>query len=127
VFTGDKFSREPDGYYRYCGRKDDMFKVSGMWVSPGDVENALLAHKSVAEAAVIARPDSAGLSRVVAFVVLRDGDEGDALAGEILNFVKSRLPGYKCPRELRVVRELPKTATGKIQRFRLRDNLAPAP
>jgi benzoate-CoA ligase len=127
VFTGDKFSREPDGYYRYCGRKDDMFKVSGMWVSPGEVENALLAHKSVAEAAVIARPDSAGLSRVVAFVVLRDGDEGDALAGEILNFVKSRLPGYKCPRELRVVRELPKTATGKIQRFRLRDNLAPAP
>src|SRR5712692_7053287 len=122
VVTGDKFFRDADGYYHYCGRADDMMKVAGMWVSPGEVENALLGHPLVAEAAVVGASDSAGLTRPVAYVVLRASGEGSAeLAEEMREFVRTRLVGYKCPQEVRFQTELPKTATGKIQRFRLRE------
>ena len=121
VMTGDKFLRDPDGYYHYCGRADDMMKVAGMWVSPGEVENILLGHPVVAEAAVVARADAMGLVRPAAYVVLRAGAEpGPHLATEIQQWVRGRLVSYKCPQEVQFLDELPKTATGKIQRFRLR-------
>jgi benzoate-CoA ligase family protein len=123
VLTGDKFFRDADGFYHYCGRADDMMKVSGMWVSPGEVENALLGHPAVAEAAVVARADSLGLLRATAYVVLRDGAaSGSPLVTEIQAWVRARLVSYKCPQEIEFVGELPKTATGKIQRFRLRQS-----
>ena len=121
LFTGDKFFRDPEGLYHHCGRSDDMLKVSGMWVSPGEVENALLAHPAVAEVAVVGRMDAVGLVTPVACVVLRVGAEGGpGLGEEIREFVKSRISSYKCPREVVFLDELPKTATGKIQRFKLR-------
>ncbi len=121
VLTGDKFFRDNDGFYHYCGRSDDMMKVSGMWVSPGEVENALLSHPAVAEAAVVGRGDSFGLLRPTAYIVLRAGEgHRPELAGEIRSWVRERLLSYKCPQEIHFVAELPKTATGKIQRFRLR-------
>jgi benzoate-CoA ligase family protein len=120
VVTGDKFFRDDDGYYHYCGRTDDMMKVAGMWVAPGEVENALLAHHAVAEAAVVGWERS-GFVRPVACVVLRAGfAAGAPLAEELREFVGSRLASYKVPREIRFLDELPKTATGKIQRFKLR-------
>jgi benzoate-CoA ligase len=125
VATGDKFYRDAEGYYHYCGRRDDMFKVSGMWVAPGEVENALLAHPLVAEAAVVEKRDETGLSFPVGYIVLRPSAGPGHLTEEILAHLRQRLPGYKCPRELQVLADLPKTATGKIQRFRLRD-LPPA-
>jgi benzoate-CoA ligase len=122
VLTGDKFTRDADGFYHYCGRGDDMMKVSGMWVSPGEVENALLSHPAVAEAAVVAHADSVGITRTIAFVVLRTGiaQPAGGLDSEIHAWVHTRLVGYKCPHDIRFVSELPKTATGKIQRFVLR-------
>ncbi len=121
VITGDKFFCDADGYYHYCGRADDMLKVSGMWVAPGEVENALLAHPAVAEAAVVGAISSAGLTRVLACVVVREGHlPGPELAQAIQGFARARLAAYKCPQEVAFVAELPKTATGKIQRFRLR-------
>lgn len=121
LITGDKFYRDADGYYFYCGRADDMLKVSGLWVSPGEVENALLGHPAVSEAAVVGSRDGAGLTRAVAYVVARQGTDGDAgLAAEIQRFVKAKLVSHKCPQEIHFVSELPKTATGKIQRFKLR-------
>jgi benzoate-CoA ligase family protein len=122
VLTGDKFIRDADGYYHYCGRGDDMMKVSGMWVSPGEVENVLLGHPLVGEAAVVGVTDSSGLTRPVAYVVLRAGAAETAeVAGDIRGYAHSRLPSYKCPQAVRIESELPKTATGKIQRFRLRE------
>lgn len=122
VFTGDKFYRDRDGFYHYCGRVDDMMKVSGMWVSPGEVENALLTHPIVAEAAVVARHDARGLMHPTAYVVLREGTSpGNGLADEIREWTKRKLLSYKCPERIEFVVELPKTATGKIQRFRLRE------
>lgn len=121
VITGDKFLREADGYYRYCGRADDMLKVAGMWVSPVEVENALLGHPHVAEAAVVGATDARGLTYAVAHVTLRAGCEGSSeLAEEIRGHVKARLVSHKVPREIRFCGELPKTVTGKIQRFKLR-------
>ena len=121
VVTGDKFSCDPDGYYHYCGRADDMLKVAGMWVSPMEVENALLGHPHIAEAAVVGATDERGLSYSVAHVVLRGNVQGsEILAAEICEHVKARLVSYKVPREVRFCRELPKTVTGKIQRFKLR-------
>jgi benzoate-CoA ligase len=122
VVTGDKFYRDPEGYYYYCGRADDMMKVSGLWVAPGEVENALLAHPAVAEAAVVASRDGQGLTRPVAFAVLRgEARASPPAAEEIMAFVRARLPQFKCPQEVKFLPELPKTATGKIQRFRLRE------
>ncbi len=121
VVTGDKFFRDADGYYHYCGRTDDMMKVAGMWVSPGEVENALLGHPLVAEAAVVGSTDGVGLTHLVAYVVLRAGATASTeLAIQIQESVHARLPSYKCPHEVHFLAELPKTATGKIQRFRLR-------
>jgi benzoate-CoA ligase family protein len=120
--TGDKLSRDAEGFYHYGGRADDMMKVSGMWVSPVEVENALLGHPAVAECAVVGVFDSVGLTRPVAYIVLRRGVQqpGGAMDSEISAWLRTRLVGYKCPEEFRFVPELPKTATGKIQRFRLR-------
>lgn len=123
VVTGDKFYRDAEGYYFYCGRADDMLKVSGLWVSPTEVENALLAHPAVREAAVVGRSDENGLTRTVAYVVPRSPEAGSGeLAAEIRSFVRERLAAYKCPHALVFAAELPKTATGKIQRFRLRES-----
>lgn len=121
VVTGDKFLRDADGYYRYCGRADDMLKVAGMWVSPVEVENALIGHPNVAEAAVVGATDARGLTYAVAHVTLRAGCDGSSeLAEEIRSHVKARLVSHKVPREIRFCGELPKTVTGKIQRFKLR-------
>jgi benzoate-CoA ligase family protein len=126
VVTGDKFLRHPDGYYHYCGRADDMLKVAGMWVSPMEVENALLGHPHVAEAAVIGATDSRGLTYALAYVALRAGcKESNELAEEIRSHVKARLVSHKVPREVRFCGELPKTVTGKIQRFKLRASAPP--
>jgi benzoate-CoA ligase family protein len=121
VVTGDKFLCDRDGYYHYCGRADDMLKVAGMWVSPVEVENALLGHPHVAEAAVVGATDARGLTYAVAYITLRPGcKESDDLAAEIRGHVKARLVSHKVPREVRFCGELPKTVTGKIQRFKLR-------
>jgi benzoate-CoA ligase len=121
VLTGDKFYADADGYYHYCGRVDDMMKVSGMWVAPTEVENALLGHPHVAEAAVVAVIEANGLTRPLAFVVIPpEIGPTPALAEELKQFVRNKLPGYKCPTEVKFLDALPKTATGKIQRFRLR-------
>jgi benzoate-CoA ligase family protein len=122
VNTGDKFSRDADGYFYYRGRADDMMKVSGMWVSPGEVENALLGHAAIAECAVAANADAVGLVRPVAYIVLRQSVTNTAggLDSEIYGWLRTRLPGFKCPQEYRFVKELPRTATGKVQRFLLR-------
>ena len=124
VFTGDKFTRDAEGFYHYAGRADDMMKVSGMWVSPGEVENALLSHPAIAECAVVGLADALGLMRPVAFIVLRPGLTSPAggLDSEINGWLHTRLVGFKCPHEFRFVSELPKTATGKIQRFLLRSS-----
>lgn len=115
--TGDKYLRRADGRLVYCGRTDDMFKVSGIWVSPFEVEQALIAHPAVLEAAVVAHRDADGLEKPRAFVVLKSGVE----APELQEFVKERIGKWKYPRWVEVVDELPKTATGKIQRFKLRE------
>jgi benzoate-CoA ligase family protein len=124
VVTGDKFLREPDGHHHYCGRADDMLKVAGMWVSPVEVENALLSHPRVVEAAVVGATDARGLTYAVAYVTLRPGcAQSDQLAEEIRGHVRARLVPHKVPREVCFCGELPKTATGKIQRFKLRANV----
>jgi benzoate-CoA ligase family protein len=121
VVTGDKFFCDAEGYFHYCGRADDMLKVAGMWVSPTEVENALLGHPHIAEAAVVGATDERGLSYSVAHVVLRGNIQGsEILAGEICEHVKARLVSYKVPRQVKFCSELPKTVTGKIQRFKLR-------
>ena len=119
--TGDKYVVDEEGYYRYCGRTDDMLKVGGQWVSPFEVESALLGHDAVVEAAVVAAEDEQGLVKPRAFVVPREGVEPDAnLAAALQEFVKGRLAPFKYPRWIEFAGELPKTATGKIQRFKLR-------
>ena len=123
--SGDKYLRDDDGYYVYAGRADDMLKVSGQYVSPFEVEATLVQHAAVLEAAVIGVADPTGLTRAKAYVVLKDPEQaGEGLAEELKQFVKTRLAPYKYPRELEFIRELPKTATGKIQRFRLREKEA---
>ncbi len=120
--SGDKYFRDADGYYVYAGRSDDMLKVSGQYVSPFEVESTLMLHPAVLEAAVIGVPDDQGLTRTKAYVVVKDGERPSAAFGEELKtFVKARLAPVKYPREIEFVDELPKTATGKIQRFRLRE------
>jgi benzoate-CoA ligase len=117
--TGDKYVRHADGTYTYSGRSDDMLKVSGIYVSPFEVEATLSQHPSILEAAVIGVPDADGLTRTKAYVVLRAGRL--VSEAELQAFVKERLAPYKYPRSIEFMDELPKTATGKIQRFRLRD------
>jgi benzoate-CoA ligase family protein len=117
--TGDRYTRGADGTWTYCGRDDDMLKVGGIWVSPFEVESALAAHPAVLEAAVIGHEDAEGLTKPKAFIVLRES-ETPGLADELKAFVKAKLAPYKYPRWIELVGELPKTATGKIQRFKLR-------
>ncbi|VTU16191.1 benzoate-CoA ligase family protein [Variovorax sp. PBL-E5] len=117
--SGDKYSRDADGYYTYAGRSDDMLKVSGIYVSPFEVEATLMQHPAVLEAAVIGKEDADGLTKTKAYVVLKSGQT--VSDDELKAFVKERLAPYKYPRFIEFVDELPKTATGKIQRFRLRE------
>lgn len=122
LFTGDRYHQDADGYYFYDGRSDDMLKVAGYWVSPIEVENTLIEHPAVLESAVVAFKNEAGLTKPRAFVVLQKGRRGSPdLEKELQEFVKSRITPYKYPRVISFVEELPKTVTGKIQRFRLRD------
>jgi benzoate-CoA ligase len=121
IRTGDKYTQDEDGFYWYAGRSDDMLKVGGQWVSPIEVESALVAHPSVLECGVIGRADHDGLVKPIAFVVPKPGVAGTPdLAHELQQFVRDRLADYKRPRSVEFLSELPKTATGKIQRFRLR-------
>ncbi|MEZ5854404.1 MAG: benzoate-CoA ligase family protein [Hyphomicrobiaceae bacterium] len=120
--TGDKYRIDKDGFYYYCGRTDDMFKVSGIWVSPFEVESALITHPAVLEAAVVAKEDAEGLLKPRAFVVLKPGVTGDeALFEALKDHVKNAAGPWKYPRWIEARSELPKTATGKIQRFKLRE------
>ena len=122
TYTGDKYVRDHEGYYHYCGRTDDMFKVNGMWVSPFEVEAALISHEAVLEAAVIGKTDGDGLTRPKAFVVLKNGYGADEQLFEALRLhVKERAGPWKYPRWIDVRPDLPRTATGKIQRFKLRE------
>jgi 4-hydroxybenzoate-CoA ligase len=125
--TGDKYRRDSDGYYYYCGRTDDMFKVSGMWVSPFDVEAALVSHEAVLEAAVIGKEDADGLVKPKAFIVLRNGYKADdGLLETLKHHVKDKAGPWKFPRWIELREALPRTATGKIQRFKLREEEARA-
>jgi 4-hydroxybenzoate-CoA ligase len=120
--TGDRFVRDREGYYHYCGRSDDMFKVSGMWVSPFDVEAALLSHEAVREAAVIGKEDADGLIKPKAFLVLKDGYVADEHLFDALRVhVKACAGAWKHPRWFAVRPDLPRTSTGKIQRYVLRE------
>jgi benzoate-CoA ligase len=122
IRTGDKYTRDGDGYFWYHGRSDDMLKSGGQWVSPAEVEAALVAHDAVLECGVVGHEDAAGLVKPLAFVVLKTGRTGTPeLADELKQFVKSRIAVYKSPRWIAFVGELPKTATGKIQRYKLRE------
>jgi len=121
--SGDKYTEDNDGYFIYAGRNDDMLKVSGIWVSPFEVESALASHAAVMEAAVVGQADESGLIKPKAYVVLRpDVPQSAALAADLQQHVKAKLAPYKYPRWIEFVAELPKTATGKIQRFKLRGN-----
>jgi 4-hydroxybenzoate-CoA ligase len=118
--TGDKYFRQPDGFYRICGRTDDMFKVSGQWVSPFEVESALITHPRVLECAIVPKEDADGLLKPKAFIVLK-GDGSRPGEAELQEHVKAQVGPWKYPRWIEFVDGLPKTATGKIQRFKLRD------
>ena len=123
INTGDKYTRDRDGYFRYQGRSDDMLKVGGIWVSPVEVESAINAHSAVLESAVIGVEDADRLIRPLAYVVLQAGQAPSVQLEEALrDHVRSQLAHHKCPREFRFVETLPKTATGKIQRYVLRDS-----
>jgi 4-hydroxybenzoate-CoA ligase len=120
--TGDKYIRDADGRYTFCGRSDDMFKVSGIWVSPFEVESALITHPAVLEAAVVPEADPEGLLKPKAFVVLRADAKTEGLNDALKEHVKQKIGAWKYPRWIDVVESLPKTATGKIQRFKLRED-----
>jgi benzoate-CoA ligase family protein len=120
--TGDKYYQDEDSYFWYAGRANDLFKVSGRWLSPTEVESALIAHPAIREAAVVARDDESGLTKVAAYVVLNDGFAArDELTRELQGWVAERIGAYKRPRWIEYLPELPKTATGKLQRYKLRE------
>ena len=122
TYTGDTYTRDAEGYFRFQGRRDEMLKVSGIWVSPFEVEEALISHPSVLEAAVIGRQDRDGLVKPKAFVILNHAvDDTGTLVGALQAHVKEQIGVWKYPRWIEFVDSLPKTATGKIQRFRLRE------
>jgi benzoate-CoA ligase family protein len=120
IRTGDRYYQDEEGHYFHAGRSDDMIKSGGIWVSPVEVEGVLVSHPDVLECAVVGMPDEDGLAKPRAFVVLRPGAEPHDLEARLRAFAKERLAPYKAPRWVTVVAELPKTATGKIQRFLLR-------
>jgi benzoate-CoA ligase family protein len=127
IRTGDKYYRDPDGYYWYVGRNDDMMKVKGMWVSPIEIESVLMEHPMVQEAAAIGNADGNNLVKPAAYVVLKKGASNTPqMIEEIRQHVLGRLAAYKCPQVFEVVTELPKTATGKIQRYKLRQSASVA-
>jgi acyl-coenzyme A synthetase/AMP-(fatty) acid ligase len=118
----DKFHRDPDGFYWYVGRADDIFKAGGMWVSPLEVEGTLLEHPAVNQCAVIGAPDSARLEKPMAYVVLNEGyTASQELEAELQKYVRDKIAHYKCPRWVRFTDDLPRTATGKVQRYKLRE------
>jgi 4-hydroxybenzoate-CoA ligase len=122
--TGDTYIRDADGYFRFCGRTDEMLKVSGVWVSPFEVEEALVSHPAVLESAVVGAQDQDGLTKPKAFVVLQEAarqQDAETVKELLKTHVKERIGVWKYPRWIEFVDGLPKTATGKIQRFRLRD------
>ena len=119
--TGDKYTRDADGCFTYCGRTDDMFKVGGIWVSPFEVESSLIAHAAVLEAAVVPYEDEEGLTKPRAFVVLNDGISPEGQFDALKSHVQNQIGKWKYPRQIEFIETLPKTATGKIQRFKLRD------
>ncbi len=124
TYTGDTYTRDQEGYFRFCGRRDEMLKVSGVWVSPFEVEEALISHPAVLEAAVIGRADRDGLIKPKAFVILKDDardQDVDTLTHDLQAHVKAKVGVWKYPRWIEFIDSLPKTATGKIQRFRLRE------
>ena len=118
--TGDKYIRDAEGRYTFCGRADDMFKVSGIWVSPFEVESALITHPAVLQAAVVPEADAEGLLKPKAFVVLTPGQRKVCMKS-LKEHVKQKIGPWKYPRWIEVVDSLPKTANGKIQRYKLRD------
>ena len=121
IRTGDKYTQDPDGYFWYAGRVDDMLKPGGIFVSPIEIESVLVGHDDVLECAVVGKEDADGLSKPFAYVVLRPGVTGTPELGVALQqFVRDRLPEYKRPRGVAFITELPKTATGKVQRYKLR-------
>ena len=120
LVTGDKYYIDPEGYFVYCGRADDLLRCSGQWVSPIEVENAMVAHPAILESAVVGAEDTDGLTKPKAYIVLKQGVDSPS-AEELRSFLRERLAGHKVPRWFEFVNELPKTATGKIQRFRLRN------
>jgi benzoate-CoA ligase len=122
--TGDQYVRNADGSYTCLGRANDVLKVGGIWVSPTEVETRLLEHPDLAEAVVVGIADADGLDRPIAFVVVREGRQ--VSPEEVIAFCRAGLASFKRPREVIAVTELPKTATGKIQRFRLRAMVAAA-
>ncbi len=123
-FSGDRYRRDADGLYWYEGRADDMMKVKGLWVSPIEIENRLVEHEAVREAAVVGVPRD-GFTTIVAYVILNEGRSGDdRLTGELQTWCKTRLQRYQYPHRVDFVADLPKTVTGKIQRFKLRASIA---
>lgn len=120
--TGDKYRQDEDGFFWHAGRSDDLFKVHGRWLSPAEVESALISHPAVLEAAVVARNDEVNLAKPAAYIVLKqEFAPSQQLASELQDFVAERIGGYKRPRWIQFLQELPKTATGKLQRFKLRE------
>ncbi|HKG23341.1 MAG TPA: benzoate-CoA ligase family protein, partial [Blastocatellia bacterium] len=120
VRTGDIYRRDEEGFYYHVGRSDDCFKVRGLWVSPIEVESVLLSHDAVSEAAVVAAVDGQGLATARAYLVIREGRAAEDLVEELRNFLSSRLPQYKVPTLFEFIDELPRTSTGKVQRYKLR-------
>ena len=123
-WTGDKFYVDEDGFYWYAGRADDMFKVGGRWVSPVEIESVITEHPAVLECAIVGQRDKAGLIKPKAFVCLNEGLRPEKTwLTELLRHCQKELPTHKRPRWFEFVEKLPRTATGKIQRFKLRVNL----
>ena len=120
VRTGDIYRRDEGGFFYHVGRSDDCFKVQGLWVSPVEVESALLAHEMVAEAAVVSGVDRNGLATARAFVVIRKEGDGEKIKEELRSFAASKLPKYKVPSQIEFIKEMPRTSTGKVQRYKLR-------
>jgi benzoate-CoA ligase family protein len=120
VRTGDVYRRDQDGFFFHLGRSDDCFKVRGLWVSPIEVESVLISYEAVSEAAVVSAVDDSGLATARAYVVIRQGERSESLREEIRRFAGSRLPQYKVPSQIEFIEEMPRTSTGKVQRYKLR-------
>ena len=122
--TGDIYVRDAEGFYSHCGREDDFFKVAGQWVVPADVEAALMKHPAVLEAGVVGAEEASGLIKPFVFVVPRDpATEPVGLRSELMRLAEQTLPSHERPRDIRIVSELPRTATGKLQRFKLKEHV----